>query len=167
LVATKNLASVITDADAQLAITIPTTVLTPTNPDTTGTGDKCSNPESAGSFMSRQHFNKIVSGLRRSNVDRGINQVHTYQELIHSNCELDSHADTCVAGPNCFVIEYTDQVTNLSSFSNELDTLQDIPIVTAATAHDNPDGTTTILILHPALYLGNKVENTLLRPNQM
>jgi hypothetical protein len=50
---------------------------------------------------------------------------------------------------------------------SELDTLQNIPIVTAATALDNPDGSTFILILHQALYLGDKIENTLLCPNQL
>ncbi len=44
---------------------------------------------------------------------------------------------------------------------------KNVPIVTVATALDNPDGSKVILILHQALYLGDKIENTLLCPNQM
>jgi hypothetical protein len=31
-------------------------------------------------------------------------------------CELDFHADTCVAGPNCMVIEYTGDTVNPLGF---------------------------------------------------
>lgn len=55
----------------------------------------------------------------------------------------------------------------MSSFSNDLETLLDIPIITAATALDNTDGSTTILILHQALYMSDKVENIPLCSNQM
>jgi hypothetical protein len=66
------------------------------------------------------------------------------------------------------VLEHTDQVVNVSAYSEELDTMESIPIVTAATAIDDPrTGTTTILILGQALYMGDKVKNTLLCPNQM
>lgn len=45
--------------------------------------------------------------------------------------------------------------------------MTNILIVTAATAYDNPsNGMTVILILHQALYLGDKVNNSLLCPNQ-
>ena len=72
--------------------------------------------------------------------------------IVHANCELDSHADTSVAGPNCIVLEYTEQVVNVSAFSEQLDTMEGIPIVTAATAIDNPaTGETTILVLGKAL----------------
>ena len=87
---------------------------------------------------------------------------------MHSTCELDSYADTCVSGPNGIMLEYTDQVVNVSAYSEELETMTDIPMVTAATAIDNPiTGDTTILILGQALYLGNKLKTTLLCPNQL
>jgi hypothetical protein len=84
------------------------------------------------------------------------------------NCELDSHADTSVAGPNCVVLEFTEQVVNVSAFSEKLETMENIPIVTAATAIDNPKtGETTILVIGQAIYTGDKVHNTLSCPNQM
>jgi hypothetical protein len=89
-------------------------------------------------------------------------------KVIHSTCELDSHADTCVAGPNCLILEYTDQVVNVSAYSDELDTMTDVPVVTAATARDDLNtGNTTILILGQALYMGDRIKTTLLCPNQL
>jgi len=46
--------------------------------------------------------------------------------------------------------------------------MNNIPIVTAATAFDDPNtGQTTILIIGQALYMGDKVQHTLLCPNQL
>ena len=63
-------------------------------------------------------------------------------------CELDSHANTCVAGANCIVLEETNQPVDVTAFSEHLDTMKNVPIVTAATAYDDPGtGITYILIL--------------------
>jgi hypothetical protein len=49
-----------------------------------------------------------------------------------------------------------------------LNTLQDIPIVKAALAYDEPEsGENIILIFNQALHFGNKLPNILLNPNQM
>jgi len=46
--------------------------------------------------------------------------------------------------------------------------MNNIPIVTAATAFDDPStGQTKILIIGQAIYMGDKVQHTLLCPNQM
>ncbi len=90
------------------------------------------------------------------------------QDTIHGTCELDSHADTSVAGPNCTVIEYTNQMVSVTGFSNEYEAIHDVPIITAATAYNDPStGTTVILIIGQALYLNDKVSCTLLCPNQL
>jgi hypothetical protein len=38
------------------------------------------------------------------------------QEVTHGTCKLDSHADTSVAGPNCVILEYTDQVVTFNFY---------------------------------------------------
>ncbi len=87
------------------------------------------------------------------------------KKIVHGTCELDSHADTSVAGPNCVVLEFTEQVVNVSAFSEQLETMENIPIVTAATAIDDPaTGETTVLVIGQAIYIGDKVQNTLLCP---
>jgi hypothetical protein len=176
-------ASVITaDQDAQSALTLPTALIDPTSAGiipsvATGNpslGDKRSNPENAGSHMSRRRLNRIMSGPRRTKPNgitkdsqRMLFRTST-NSVYHGTCELDSHADTCVAGPNSIVLEYTDQTANVSAFSDHHDVMKDVPIGTAATAYDNPqDGSTIILILHQALLMNDKVDNTLLCPNQL
>jgi hypothetical protein len=132
-------------------------------------GDKRTNADSAGSFMSRRRINTCVTSQRKSTIALVNRSRPEYEwKVIHGTCELDSHADTSVAGPNCVILEYTDQVVNVSAFSEHLDTMDDIAIVTAATAVDDPKtGITTILVLGQALYMGEKVRSTLLCPNQM
>jgi hypothetical protein len=81
---------------------------------------------------------------------------------------LDSHADTCIAGPNCIIKEYTNQVANVSACSDIYDELTNVLIITVATAYNDPTtGVTFITIIGQALYLGDKVSNTLLCPNQL
>jgi hypothetical protein len=67
--------------------------------------------------------------------------------------ELDSHADTCCAGSNCIVIEYTDKVCNVIGFNRDTpnDKLKDVPVVKAATAYDAPTEETYIIILSQSL----------------
>jgi hypothetical protein len=132
-------------------------------------GDKRPNTDLVGSFMSRRRINTCITSPR-SRVVSQLNQKKSKRDvrIVHANCESDLHADTSVAGPNCIVLEYIEQVVNVSAFSEQLDTMEGIPIVTAATAIDNPaTGETTILVLGQALYMGNKVKNTLICPNQL
>ncbi len=70
-----------------------------------------------------------------------------------------------MAGPNSIVLEYTDQTANVSAFSDYHGVMMDIPIGTAATAYDDPqDGSTIILILHQALLMNDKVDKYPLMP---
>jgi hypothetical protein len=117
----------------------------------------------------RSRINRVSTSVRsmKATSSRQISRMHTDATQL-GTCELDSHADTCVAGPNTVVIEYTDQVVSVSAFTNQLVVLKDIPIGTVATAYDDPrDGNTVILIIHQALLLHDIVESTLLCPNQL
>jgi hypothetical protein len=160
-----------TDQDIQSAVTLPTTIANSNIliPDASA-GDKRSNLDAAGSHMSRRRINRVTTGSRHK-TDR-LTSRHIYKTrtdgIHHATCELDSHADTCVAGPNTTIIEYTDQMVTVSAFSDQLEALKDIPIGTVATAYDDPnDGTTTILIIHQALLMNDMVKTTLLCPNQL
>jgi hypothetical protein len=82
--------------------------------------------------------------------------------------ELDSHADTCVAGSNTVPLWYTDHKVSVSSFIGEYQPLEDIPPASVATAWDDPkDGSVVILIIDEALYFGDRMPHTLLCPNQL
>ena len=83
--------------------------------------------------------------------------------------ELNSHADTYCVGATAAVIEYKGKTCDVSPFSKEYKTMQNVPIVMAATdVYDDAEtGETFILITGQALYFGDRVENTVLCPNQM
>jgi Reverse transcriptase (RNA-dependent DNA polymerase) len=79
---------------------------------------------------------------------------------------LDSHADTCVAGPNTILIAEDGRVVNVFSYSR--DKTSNVPIATVATLWESPDGEKLILIIHEALYFGERLKtSTLLTPNQL
>ena len=81
-------------------------------------------------------------------------------------CEMDSHADTCVAGSNCVVLEYTGRSAEVEAYSPDYPSKQ-IPIATVATAYDCPtSGATYVIIINEALYFGDSLPFSLLSPNQ-
>ena len=81
---------------------------------------------------------RFISGANTKRLDR---------------CDLDSHADTCVAGANCILEEDSMQRVTVSGFSEELKPIDDIPISTCLTAYDLPDGETILLVLHETIFL--------------
>ena len=80
--------------------------------------------------------------------------------------ELDTHADTIVAGRNTIVISFTDRVCEVSPYSSEYESIKDVPIVTAATGYTSATGDNYILILNEALWMP-KLDHSLLNPNQL
>ena len=85
-------------------------------------------------------------------------------------CELDSHADTVVAGSNMVMLPNGDtkQRVTVSGYSPDLPVMENIPIASCATAYSSPDtGEVFILVFHQALYFGKKLPHSLLCPNQM
>ena len=82
-------------------------------------------------------------------------------------CEMDSHADTCVAGANCVVLELTGRTAEVEAYSPDYPSKK-IPIATVATAYDCPSsGATYVLIINEALYFGDSLSFSLLSPNQL
>jgi hypothetical protein len=73
-----------------------------------------------------------------------------------------------VAGANCTILDETNQLVDVSAFSESLETMKNVPIVTAATAFDDPrTGTMYILILGQDIYMGEQMQSTLICPNQL
>lgn len=57
---------------------------------------------------------------------------------------------------------------NVSAFTDQFGTFNNVPIVTAVMAYDNPaTAVTTILIIGQAIYMEDTMPNTLLCPNQL
>lgn len=82
--------------------------------------------------------------------------------------DLESHADTSVIGANCRVISYTDKLCQVAPYHPNYATMQNIPIIQAGTAYDDPNtGETIILVINQGLYFGDSLPNSLINPNQM
>ena len=89
-------------------------------------------------------------------------------KITYAKCELDSHADTTVAGSNCVVLHYTDKECDVTPYRDDYQPVSNIPIVTAATAQQSPStGQIYILVFNEALWMGDSMETTLVNPNQL
>ena len=72
--------------------------------------------------------------------------------ITHGNCELDSHADSIVAGKNCVILNYTGKECDVSPYREDYESINNVPIVTAATAWQSPiTGQTYILVFNEAI----------------
>ena len=93
---------------------------------------------------------------------------HRRQPTSHGHIELDTHADMAVLGSNCVVLSYTGKECEVSPYSSDYEAVWNIPVVTGATVWTNTtDGTAYLLIFHESLWMGNKLDHTLVNPNQL
>jgi hypothetical protein len=71
----------------------------------------------------------------------------------NNRMELDTHADTCVAGTNTVVLDLTGKTVSVSPFCDkEYSSMEDIPIATVTTAYDCPTtGRVFVLVINEAL----------------
>ena len=92
------------------------------------------------------------------------NSSNDYNEWI----DLDAHEDTTLFGNNCVILTYTGKECKVSPYSDEYESIQHVPVVTGATAWTFPySGETFILVFNEDLYMGEKLDHTLVNPNQM
>jgi len=89
-------------------------------------------------------------------------------KVHHGRIELDSHADTIVFGKNCVVLAFTGRECDVAPYTDTYDSIKSVPIAKAGTAWTSPEsGTTFILVFNEGLWMGDKMEHTLVNPNQM
>ena len=75
---------------------------------------------------------QLKTGSRRvSKVRMTSNKNST--DKIYGRCELDTHADTTIAGSNCVVLQYTGKECDVTPYSDSYEPMQNIPIVHATT----------------------------------
>jgi len=128
---------------------------------------------SAGEHMTRRNrslISQIWSGQRYNS--SGLRTVSSVEydwghQGLYANAELDSHADTIVAGSTCRILELTNQSCDVFPYSDHYEPIKNVPIAKVATAYDHPiTGQTYILVFGQALYMGDKMHHTLICPNQ-
>ena len=99
---------------------------------------------------------------------RCICKVLTDDDRSFQRTSLDSHADTSCAGSNTEVLELTEEKVNVYPFSDDLPAVEEVPIATVLTVWESPEtGEVWMLVIHEALYFGDRLKESLLCPNQL
>jgi hypothetical protein len=90
------------------------------------------------------------------------------QHSLFERTALDSHADTSCAGSNAVALELTGEKVNVYPFSEDLPAVTEVPIATALTIWESPKtGEIWGLVIHEALFFGDRLRGSLLCPNQI
>ena len=87
--------------------------------------------------------------------------------IVSSTNKRDSNTDTCCLGKNWTILRYTSRTADIYPYNNTYTPIQDFPIVSCATAYTNIYGITYILVINEALFYGEKLDHSLLNPNQL
>ena len=83
-------------------------------------------------------------------------------------CELDSHVNTCCAGSNTLLIVQSECRVSVCPYTDTYMPIKDVPITTVVTLwEDQMSGHALVLITHKMLFLGEKLQGSLLNPNQL
>jgi len=89
-------------------------------------------------------------------------------DVVHSQMECDSHADTVVLGKNCIIMHVTSRECEVMPYTDTYESIKSVPVVTGATGYTSPrTGQRWILVFNEALYMGDQMEHTLFNPNQL
>ena len=117
----------------------------------------------------------VISGVRRQTECYVRRKVSATEKVPNETTpghygknELDTHADTCCAGKNWRLLEYTGESCQVSPFLNTYETTKDIPVTKCGTVWTSvTDGREYLLIGDQMLWFGKQLEHSLLNPNQM
>ena len=86
---------------------------------------------------------------------------HTSVASSKPEVELDSHADMCVVGDNCLIIDDHNRPVNVCSYSPQ-DSHKDAKTVDATVGYQDPQsGLVFIVLINQAIY-SNSLENHLI-----
>ncbi|KAI2502107.1 hypothetical protein MHU86_12337 [Fragilaria crotonensis] len=85
-----------------------------------------------------------------------------------ARCEMDSHADTCVAGPNFMVLAFTGEQCDVTPYMSDYQPIINVAVVNAVTAcTDESTAETVILYFNEVLWYGKRMKMSLINPNQL
>ena len=101
---------------------------------------------------------------------RTIAKAHTVHEPPENTVavnEADSNANTFCLGQNFIPLSYTNRSADVYPYSDSYEPLENVLIVSGATAYDHPNGEMYILIFHESLYYGTSMKHSLINPNQI
>jgi hypothetical protein len=110
----------------------------------------------------------VVSSLRRRVSRSNVLSNTIPREPVCSMLEMDTHADTCVLGPNFIILHYTGRECDVSPYSEVYESVKAVPIVKGATAWtDEETGSTYIIVVNQGLWMPDTETASLINPNQL
>jgi hypothetical protein len=116
----------------------------------------------------RQSIGRLESSLRRRVNRMNVLMNASPTETVPSTSEMDTHADTCVLGPNFIILHYTGRECDVSPYTDVYDSVKSVPIVSGATAWTaQVDGLDYILVIYEGLWMPSTVKASLINPNQL
>ena len=120
-------------------------------------------------FCLMRSVNIVVSSTcKKNNKKDNATLAHKIQHTTHGRIEIDTHVDTTVLGSNCVELSYTGKECEVSPYSPDYEAMHNVLVVTSATVWTNPqDGMAIVLVFHEALWMGDKLDHTLVNPNQL
>jgi hypothetical protein len=102
-------------------------------------------------YWSSNHNAHVTLSISNSLHNKCMNLLHL-PEKYHISI-LDGGADTCVLGQGWEVLSvHNSRRSNVLGFDHEAAVKRNLPIVSAITAVDLPDGISVLLIVHEAIY---------------
>ena len=123
--------------------------------------------------MSTNHIGMITSTIAKTTTRKFDLSTFRHPKLTneqHSNgCKLgiDTWADTNCAGRHAFVEEFViGKTVTATGFTSSLGSVPDLPVVNVLYAYDTNDGTVILLEVNNAIYLGDRMSNSLMNPIQ-
>ena len=123
-------------------------------------------------IMETSWIKEVVSSIRRKTGPmRCLSESHSVcnsTNKYHGGIELDSHSDTTILSINCVILTYRGKECDMLSYSKKYEYIQHIPVVTGVTAWTFPHSRETfILVFNKSLWMGKKLDHTLVIPNQI
>jgi hypothetical protein len=97
----------------------------------------------------RKNVSRVISSLRRrvSRTNGMLNAIP--QEPVHSTLEMDTHADTCVLGPNFVIMHYTSRECDVSPYTGKSNTIPREPVYSTLEMDTHAD----ICVLGPSFVI--------------
>ena len=118
--------------------------------------------------QNNNHQIRFIAPIRSSNWSILITSRkpdHT-SKAFHDRAELNSHADTTVAGRNCTILYHTERSFDVAKFSNMYEPIKYADIVLESTGFKSVTGRKYKIVFCEALYMP-KLDHTLINPNQL
>ena len=112
--------------------------------------------------MANEHLSNIIhvsiSETQSSDAD-----IHAHGDVMSSvdpRTDLDSHANMCVFGRHCLIVNKSGRHAEVTGFSSDLKTLHEVPIVDAAICYDCPYTMKSyVLLARNVLYVPSMTHN--------